>query len=170
MTFTKITEVSQEPHQKSQNNDDVIKWKHFSRYWPFVRGIHRSLMNSPHKSQWHGALMFSFIYTRINDWVNNRGAGDMRRHRAHHDVTVMILPYQSDQVASTTPKIVLSNPASDPEPRIGFLYVISFQVEHSHAVKNCALVASHISNGQEIWSSSTISGSLGKQCPLENLE
>ena len=21
---------------------DVIKWKHFSRYWPFVRGIHRS--------------------------------------------------------------------------------------------------------------------------------
>ena len=22
--------------------DDVIKWKHFPRYWPFVRGIHRS--------------------------------------------------------------------------------------------------------------------------------
>ena len=21
--------------------DDVIKWKHFPRYWPFVRGIHR---------------------------------------------------------------------------------------------------------------------------------
>ena len=27
---------------------DVIKWKHFPRYWPFVRGIHWSLVNSPH--------------------------------------------------------------------------------------------------------------------------
>ena len=33
------------------NHDDVIKWKHFLRYWPFVRGIHRSLVNSPHKGQ-----------------------------------------------------------------------------------------------------------------------
>ena len=37
--------------------DDVIKWKHFPRNWPFVRGIHRSLVNSPHKVQWRGALM-----------------------------------------------------------------------------------------------------------------
>ena len=29
-------------------HDDVIKWKHFPRYWPFVRGIHRSPMNSLH--------------------------------------------------------------------------------------------------------------------------
>ena len=40
-------------------HDDVIKWKHFPRYWPFVRGIHRSPVNSPHKGQWRGALMFS---------------------------------------------------------------------------------------------------------------
>ena len=26
----------------SPTQDDVIKWKHFPRYWPFVRGIHRS--------------------------------------------------------------------------------------------------------------------------------
>ena len=39
-------------------HDDVIKWKHFPRYWPFVRGIHRSPVNSPHKGQWRGALMF----------------------------------------------------------------------------------------------------------------
>ena len=31
-------------------HDDVIKWKHFPRYWPFVRGIHRSPVNSPHKA------------------------------------------------------------------------------------------------------------------------
>ena len=35
--------------------------------------------------------MFSFICSRINDWVNNREAGDLRRHRAHYDVTVMPL-------------------------------------------------------------------------------
>ena len=40
---------------------DVIKWKHFPRYWPFVRGIHRWPVNSPHKGKWCGALMFSLI-------------------------------------------------------------------------------------------------------------
>ena len=32
-------------------HDDVIKWKHFPRYWPFVQGIHRPPVNSPHKGQ-----------------------------------------------------------------------------------------------------------------------
>ena len=70
-------------------HDDVIKWKHFPRYWPFVRGIHRSPVNSPHKGQWCGPLMFTLICVWINDWVNNREAGDLRRYRAHYDVTVM---------------------------------------------------------------------------------
>ena len=70
-------------------HDDVIKWKHFPRYWPFVWGIHRSPVNSPHKGQWHRALMFSLICVWINGWVNNREAGDLRRHRAHYDVTAM---------------------------------------------------------------------------------
>ena len=70
-------------------HDDVIKWKHFPRYWPFVRGIHRSPVNSPHKGQWRGALMFSLICAWINRWVNNREAGDLRHHRAHYDVALM---------------------------------------------------------------------------------
>ena len=70
-------------------HDDVIKWKRFPRNWPFVRGIHRSPVNSPHKGQWRGALMFSLICVWINDWVNNREAGDLRRHRGHYDVIVM---------------------------------------------------------------------------------
>ena len=45
-------------------HDDVIKWKHF--------------------------LLFSLIYAFINGWVNTREAGDVRRRRAHYDVTVMI--------------------------------------------------------------------------------
>ena len=71
-------------------HDDVIKWKHFPRSWPFVREIHRSPVNSPHKGQWRGALTFSLIYAWINGWVNNREAGDLRRHRVHNDVTVMV--------------------------------------------------------------------------------
>ena len=70
-------------------HDDVIKWKHFPRYWSFVLGIHRSPVNSPHKGQWRGALMFSLICTWINGQVNIREAGDLRRYRTHHDVTVM---------------------------------------------------------------------------------
>ena len=72
-------------------HDDVIKWTYFQRYWPFVRGIHRSPVNSPHKGQWRGALMFTLICAWINDWVNNRKADDLRRYRTHYDVTVMEL-------------------------------------------------------------------------------
>ena len=57
-------------------HDDVIKWKHFPRYWPFVRGIHRSPVKSPHNGQWRGALMFSLICAWMNGWVNTRVAGD----------------------------------------------------------------------------------------------
>ena len=71
-------------------HDDVIKWKHFPRYWPFVWGIHRSPVNSPHKGQWRGALMFTLICAQINGWVNNHEAGDLRRYRAHYDVMVMV--------------------------------------------------------------------------------
>ena len=70
-------------------HDDVIKWKHFPRNWPFVRGIHRSPVNSPHKGQWRGALMFTLICVWINGCVNNRKAGDLRRYCAHYGITVM---------------------------------------------------------------------------------
>ena len=71
------------------SHDDVIKWKHFPRNWPFVRGIHRSRLIFPHKGQWRGALMFSLICVWINVWVNNCEAGDLRRYRSHYDVKVM---------------------------------------------------------------------------------
>ena len=51
--------------------------------------FNRSPVNSPHKGQWRGALMFSLISAWINGLVNNGEAGDLRRHRAHYDVTVM---------------------------------------------------------------------------------
>ena len=49
--------------------DDVIKWKHFPRYWAFVQGIHR--WPSPQKGQWRRALMFSLICAWLNGWVNS---------------------------------------------------------------------------------------------------
>ena len=71
----------------------ISRWRHqmetLSALLPFVRGIHRSPVNSPHKGQWRGALMFSLICTRINSWVNNNATGDLRRHHAHYDVIVM---------------------------------------------------------------------------------
>ena len=87
---------------KNSNNilhDDVTKWKRFPRHWSFVRGIHRSPVNSPHKDQWRGALMFSLICAWMNGWVNNGEAGDLRRHRAHYDVTVMNFKgYRADKL------------------------------------------------------------------------
>ena len=50
------------------DHNDAIKWKHFPRYWSFMRGIHRPPMNSPHKGLWSGAFMLFF---------------DLRRHRGH---------------------------------------------------------------------------------------
>ena len=70
-------------------HDDVIKCKHFPRYCPFVRGIHRPPVNSLHKGQWRGDLMFLLIWARMDAWVNNRKAGDLSRHCGHYDVTVM---------------------------------------------------------------------------------
>ena len=88
-------------------HDNVIKWKHFPGYYPFVRGNHGSTLDSPHKGKWRGALMswillllllllfcflgvflsamFSLICAGTNGWANNRDAGDLSRHRAHYE-------------------------------------------------------------------------------------
>ena len=65
-------------------------WRHqmgtFSALQAFC--AENSPVNSPHKGQWRRALMFSLTW--INGWVNNRETGDLRRHRAHYDVIVMV--------------------------------------------------------------------------------
>ena len=73
-----------------------------------VRGIHRSLVNSPHKGQWHGALIFSLICTWTNFWINDHNTGDLRRHRAHYDVTVMDYIY-APEVLWIAVKMVISH-------------------------------------------------------------
>ena len=75
-------------------HEDVIQWRHFPRYWPFVRGIHQSPENSPHKCQWHGALMFSLICTWTNSWVHNQDTGDLWCHLAHYDIILMQISFK----------------------------------------------------------------------------
>ena len=90
-------------------HDDVIKWNHFPRYWPFVGGIHRSPVNSSHKSQWRGALMFPLICAWINGWANNREVGDMRRRRTHYYVTVMYMSgYIFSSIELTSPLVLVT--------------------------------------------------------------
>ena len=68
-------------------------WRHqmqtFSAWLAICAGNSPVPVNSPHKGQWRGALMFSLICVWINGWVNNREAGDLRRYLAYCDVTVM---------------------------------------------------------------------------------
>ena len=75
------------------HHDDVIKWKYFPCHWPFVRGYHRSPVDSPHKGRWRGSLRFSLICAWTNGRANNRGASDLRHHRAIYDVTVMMFAF-----------------------------------------------------------------------------
>ena len=85
------------------NVEPVILWWHrqmetFSALLALCAGNSPVTVNSPHKGQWRGTLMFSLIYDWINDWVNNCEAGALRRHRGHYDVIVMMSPWVSCQI------------------------------------------------------------------------
>ena len=71
-------------------HDDVIKWKTFPCYWPFVRGIH---WPGEFPAQRPVTRSFDVFFYQICVWINgrenNREAGDLRRHHAHYDVIVM---------------------------------------------------------------------------------
>ena len=83
------------------NSCGVLAWERFHhmmtssngnifRVTGLLCGEFTGLVNSPYKGQWRGALMFSLICVWINGWVNNREAGDLRRHRGHYNAIVMI--------------------------------------------------------------------------------
>ena len=122
------------------SHDDVIKWKQFPCYWPFVRGIHWWPVNSPHKDQWHGALMFSLICTRINGWVNNGEAGGLRRHRAHYEVIVMLQGGITDNLPRASFTVYPKKYAH------GFV-VLSFVVVMQSFIMNSYEVFIHIHQG-----------------------
>ena len=74
---------------------DLSWWRHqmeaFSAQLTLCAGNSPVHGEFPAQSQWRGAFMLSLICLWINGWVNNREAGDLRRYRAHYDVTVMCI-------------------------------------------------------------------------------
>ena len=91
LSYTIITMATDELAAQRNKSlyGNVIKRKHFPSYWPFVRGIHRSPVNSPPKGQWRGALMFALICAWTNSWANNEDTCNLRRYLARCDVIVM---------------------------------------------------------------------------------
>ena len=78
------------PKQLTENS---TWWRHEMEAFPALLalcvGYSPVTGEFPAKGQWSGALMFSLIPIWINGCVNNHDTGDLRRHRAHYDVTVI---------------------------------------------------------------------------------
>ena len=92
LKFHKIRDTSSRGQQFrcGFRHDDVIKWKHFSTLLAICA------WNSPFTGEFPSQRLLtrrfdvSLICDWINGWVNNREAGDLRLHRAHNGVTVII--------------------------------------------------------------------------------
>ena len=83
---------------------DVIKWKCFPRYCPFVRGIHQWSVDSPHKGEWCGALMFPTICAWTNGWANiskhrwfYTPSRSLWLHCNEIDINLMVATYQMEE-------------------------------------------------------------------------
>ena len=113
LTLKDMVKIGRYQTAKKRNTKYVHSswWRHhmetFSALLAICAGNSPVPVNSPHKGQWRGALMFTLICARINGWVNNREAGDLRCHRAHYDVIVMSqdVLYQAYEIhdCKTTP-------------------------------------------------------------------
>ena len=91
---------------------------------------------NPHKGLWRGALIFSLKCVWINSWVNNRGAGDLRRHRAHYDVSVMIFHYRTVSPAGMCLAPLTPSPFSKSVNVIHKTYIHTHSLTNGHPVQN----------------------------------
>ena len=69
----------------------MMSWNGTIFHVACVWGILRSIVDSPHKGQWHGILMFSFICTWTNSLVNHWDPDDLRHHHDRYDIIIMII-------------------------------------------------------------------------------
>ena len=118
-TYTLHAECQPRVKQGNPRHDEFIlgnrkvhflfeSWCHqmetFSALLAICAGNSPVPVNSLHKGQWRGALMFSLICAWINGWVNNCKAGDLKRYCAHYDVIVMsYLNTEMEKVAHIHP-------------------------------------------------------------------
>ena len=74
-------------------HDDVMKWKYFPRYWPFVREFTGEFPSQ--RPATRSFDFFSLISAWINGLINNREAGDLRqtpsRSLWRHCITIMLI-------------------------------------------------------------------------------
>ena len=76
--------------QKSPVRQSVSSNRKISALLALCAGNSSVTGESPSQNQWGRHLMFSLICVWINGWVNDREAGDLRYHRPHYDVIVVI--------------------------------------------------------------------------------
>ena len=128
--------------------DDVIKWKHSPRYWPFVRWIHRLRWIPLTKASDTELWCFLWSASWINGWVNSREAGDLRRHGTHYEVIVMNLLFVNIYVQCYSYKSNCLSKAKHILPTYEFLRIVleklHSQLKRSdqssreiHVVKKC---------------------------------
>ena len=111
-----------------------------------MRGLDRSAVDSPHKGQSRGASMFCLICAWTNGWASNRDAGDLRRHRAYYDVTVMLqFKMNVQSIVNDHVMLQLCRPTGNKSPTYRFtmyLYceaIATLQCRHNgrDGVSNC---------------------------------
>ena len=77
--------------QQIENHDDVMSWKHLPHYWPSLRRIYYSPVDSPHKGPAMQTFWFLFAVNPCKScWTNHWITGDLRHH--HAQVTSLQCP------------------------------------------------------------------------------
>ena len=100
------------PRPISLNKYRLTWWRH--QMDTFSESLALCAGNSPHKSQWRKALMFSLICAWINGWVNNGKDGDLRRHHALYDVIVMENYFRKEKVDHRSTQRTCFKPCCSP--------------------------------------------------------
>ena len=78
-------------HELYTRNMSLLWWRH--QMETFSALLVLCVGNSPVTGEFPPQRPVTRSCNWINGWANNREAGDLRRHRAHSDVIVMILPF-----------------------------------------------------------------------------
>ena len=75
---------------ENKKHNEVIKWKHFPCYWPFVRGIHKGNPWVTGGVPSQRPVTRGSVFSLICAWtVEQTMETPVRHHHAHYDVTVM---------------------------------------------------------------------------------
>ena len=72
-------EISPFEYERSTVSLGIMTWNRFSHYWPFVRGMYRSPIDSPHKGRAMRSILLSLLLAWAICWLIRRVANGLRR-------------------------------------------------------------------------------------------